>query len=442
MEQTNGKIGKISKNIIFCFYLCCVVYNLCGENTELYENCAPIRGSDYTVQYTGTELLTNNIVSERQIEPTAFEQGEMYGLVPGYTDVYSYIKEDPNVQFIITIINGKNQKISYDITPILKSRGWLSAAYECVAFFVNKSGVDMLLECRDGYCCIIRFDFIVDKVGIAYETYLSTILHEMFYQTINENDKINPTESVYNLVMNGVYDIPLEKKFYIEADDSTGFLTVYMPLHIFKDNVLITDYTRLNKPFRIHTQDIIPLPTTDVNTAYHVLPISEDSAFNFICSFQLFIGNIFISAKSALQEKNITYNAENLKSFSNIPWVPSGDYKKEEVIIESPDKPIQALLIGNGFYNNKKPYLFLENNRVKEIEIIYPQSYGIKHRVILPDNALVQYIPLLNVNEKKIRLKILSVYQGSKYNDTCLNCIYAVRKLSSYDEYDTFYEGL
>lgn len=177
----------------------------------------------------------------------------------------------------------------------------------------------------------------------------------------------------------------------------------------------------------------------NVETRYHLLPIVDDYSNWFFTgndSFRsaLLIKNISYSTKTVLKEGNIVYSASNMKSFFNKPWAVSHEnVYEDEIIITSPDNPIRELLIGNGFYDNERPHLFLANNRVKEILIQYDEDYGMEHRVILQDTGILQVVPLLNISCNTIRIKILSVYPGEKYDDTCINFIGAIRKPTGND---------
>ena len=121
------------------------------------------------------------------------------------------------------------------------------------------------------------------------------------------------------------------------------------------------------------------------------------------------------------------YAVSNLATFSDIPWVPAEkDLSKEEIVINSKDKII-ALMIGNGFYNTGKEYLFLQNRRAKELSIEYENNPGFEHHVILMDTAFAQPVPLVDINSKTIKIKILSYYNGSKYDDLCINYIGVIK---------------
>ena len=171
------------------------------------------------------------------------------------------------------------------------------------------------------------------------------------------------------------------------------------------------------------------------NSAYRLFPKNKnnyDVTYSYITD--CLIKDVSYSSKSELKEGQTVYSASNLATFSDIPWVPSEkDLTKEEIVITSQDK-IAALMIGNGFYREDKEYLFLQNRRAKEIVIEYENNPGFEHHVILMDTAFAQPVPLVDINSKSIRIKILSYYEGTKYDDLCINYIGAMK----YD-YQTVY---
>lgn len=103
-------------------------------------------------------------------------------------------------------------------------------------------------------------------------------------------------------------------------------------------------------------------------------------------------------------------------------------------------KAIQGFLIVNGYHKSKKTYE--ENNRVKKLKVTltYPSDNATENLeesiiVDIPDNEFqeIYLSELLNksyfydfaydaeIPIKKIRLTILEVYEGTKYNDTCIS---------------------
>ena len=87
-----------------------------------------------------------------------------------------------------------------------------------------------------------------------------------------------------------------------------------------------------------------------------------------------------------------------------------------------------SLFLLNGFYSYEKPYLWRQNSRVKKIKITvktHPEFSPLE--VELEDTSLLQWIKLPEEywrnQDEKIEIEILQVYEGSKYQDTCINGI-------------------
>ena len=138
-----------------------------------------------------------------------------------------------------------------------------------------------------------------------------------------------------------------------------------------------------------------------------------------------------VRASSELIEGNIVYRAENLIDFLNLmPWVEgSNDNGVGEYIIRTfeYEKFLWSfkLIISNGFVDYSRPYLYDYNNRVKEIRIYYEEAKDDYITVFLADTPNFQtfYLNLhLRYNGiNNIIIEIIDVYQGNRYNDTCIN---------------------
>ena len=129
------------------------------------------------------------------------------------------------------------------------------------------------------------------------------------------------------------------------------------------------------------------------------------------------------TASSFLSEGAVKYGADNLTSIRpNLPWVEGvkGDGIGEYVDIEW-EFEINGLIIVNGFISFNKPELFLYNNRVKTIKVIIDNSSE-EFIYTLEDNTNPQIIQLCKQG-KKIRVEIVDIYKGSRWDDTCIAMI-------------------
>ena len=86
-------------------------------------------------------------------------------------------------------------------------------------------------------------------------------------------------------------------------------------------------------------------------------------------------------------------------------------------------KKYDYLLILNGYFSVEKPYLYKQNSRVKQIKVTGLKSGNEKILDVLdtPHPQTVD-ISFLYVQEP-FRVTIMDVYKGTKYDDTCINCI-------------------
>ena len=139
-----------------------------------------------------------------------------------------------------------------------------------------------------------------------------------------------------------------------------------------------------------------------------------------------------MKSSSCLIESSFKYEATNLGSIKpDTPWVEGvpGDGIGEKITLswqtwkeaDGSDGGIGCLIFSNGYISYDKPYLFEKNNRVKEIEI---KDISGKFNFIaeIEDTPDLQLIFLPYVSDK-LEIKILSVYKGTTYDDTCINFI-------------------
>lgn len=143
-----------------------------------------------------------------------------------------------------------------------------------------------------------------------------------------------------------------------------------------------------------------------------------------------------LSASSVLESKNDRYSPLNL--LDNDPktaWVEGvkGDGIGEDLTIYISDsagrwtaRSVHKLGIVSGYAKSKD--IFYKNNRPKKIKLtVYPYNsskYSMEH--ILKDSMEMQYIELKEKTlTSDIKIEILSVYKGSKYDDTCISDVIA-----------------
>ncbi|NMB64112.1 MAG: hypothetical protein GYA16_04495 [Spirochaetes bacterium] len=78
---------------------------------------------------------------------------------------------------------------------------------------------------------------------------------------------------------------------------------------------------------------------------------------------------------------------------------------------------VYRILIVNGFAASKE--LYYANNRVKKLQIEF--SEGQKKILELKDGVLDYQVFVVHTKTKWVRMRILEVYKGKKYDDTCIS---------------------
>lgn len=140
--------------------------------------------------------------------------------------------------------------------------------------------------------------------------------------------------------------------------------------------------------------------------------------------------------KENISGKEINYSSENLKkryvadctchsfNYYNLvpPWVEGsegdGIGEKLFVIFKETTDNISIL---NGYVNLYKRNLYKENNRLKKIKI---SSMEDNFEIEYLFDDYVYYADIVFPKETKgITIEILEVYNGTKYNDTCVSAI-------------------
>jgi len=78
---------------------------------------------------------------------------------------------------------------------------------------------------------------------------------------------------------------------------------------------------------------------------------------------------------------------------------------------------VHKINIMNGFAANKK--LYYENNRIKKMKVEFDEG---ERRIIEFKDGVFDYQSFkFNIRSKWVKLTILEIYKGTKYNDTCIS---------------------
>lgn len=118
-----------------------------------------------------------------------------------------------------------------------------------------------------------------------------------------------------------------------------------------------------------------------------------------------------------------TYGPRNLADGnSNTAWCEGveGAGVGQELTIRVNEGPaFRRMLIGNGYAKSRKA--FTENGRVKTLEITTDSGVTTTVDLIDQANALPVYLP--EPARRWVRLKIVEVYPGERFADTCLHLV-------------------
>lgn len=137
---------------------------------------------------------------------------------------------------------------------------------------------------------------------------------------------------------------------------------------------------------------------------------------------------VYKDCSSYLKEKNMAYPVTNLCELRvDSPWVEAvkgAGIGEGFTMINSWGDVYTHLLLMNGYISYEKPYLYEQNNRVKQIKVTGLKSGKSKILDIL-DTPHPQTVDISFITESEdIRVEIFAVYKGTKYDDTCMHyCI-------------------
>ncbi|MDR0316753.1 MAG: hypothetical protein LBH97_07640 [Treponema sp.] len=141
--------------------------------------------------------------------------------------------------------------------------------------------------------------------------------------------------------------------------------------------------------------------------------------------------DVKINTSSFLVENNIRYDGNNLKqSIKDGPWVEgvSGNGIGEYIEMDYTGSfigEINGIVISNGFVSANNPDLFLKNNRVKRI-LIEGNNDSFRNEYDILDTPNLQTI-MFPMNVSKIKITILDIYEGTTWDDTCINMIIGIK---------------
>ncbi len=164
----------------------------------------------------------------------------------------------------------------------------------------------------------------------------------------------------------------------------------------------------------------------------------EERYLHYYYSNRSLKGETRYKASSELSEKTknglVIYEADNLGkfafdkteqigdlyfNFNHKPWVEgvSGNGIGESIHL-SCDTEFNSIAILNGYIDFDKLHLYKNNSRVKKFKVL-DEDNNVEYFALLDDEVKFQFI-YFEKPTKKVKLIIEEVYEGSKWDDTCI----------------------
>lgn len=130
-------------------------------------------------------------------------------------------------------------------------------------------------------------------------------------------------------------------------------------------------------------------------------------------------------SSSCLNENGRVFNSITMSDKLGEPWVEDGDGYGIGEWISFSIRSKQTIYISIGYVDFDKPELYTENSRPKKIRLYLDDNFY--KDVELKDTPDFQKIKLppnrFGPDMTKLKIEILEVYKGTKYDDTCINMV-------------------
>ena len=233
------------------------------------------------------------------------------------------------------------------------------------------------------------------------------------------------SNSILNIINNNTNEV--EERIEYNTDGASAYLSsnggfylskTLISYDFWEDEIQLSVSGIGTENFEVNKNNFLILSKYDYMLSQILIPYIFNQSFDYKI-------NLY-SANSELREGNTVYKAENLKQKTGLPW--ASNHQSEDIIELNLDvKHNLNLVIYNGFQNEEKKYLYKQNCRAKEIKIEFEEIKRNKN-IILEDSPEGQKINLSDIlldhgNNANIKITILSVYEGTKYKDLCIQAI-------------------
>ncbi|MDR1839330.1 MAG: hypothetical protein LBQ93_07110 [Treponema sp.] len=171
----------------------------------------------------------------------------------------------------------------------------------------------------------------------------------------------------------------------------------------------------------LYNNELCYLYKTDGNVYFRGFKIRR-GAPGELC-FPANSSNVQITSSSYLVEGNTTYSADKLYERIGECWAEGVEGQGINETLYLRTLRANSLHISTGFVSFNRPYLFNYNSRPRKIELYVRNKF--QFIIELKDTPNFQTINLPEQLDKDdiLELKILEVYTGIRYEDTCINII-------------------
>lgn len=266
---------------------------------------------------------------------------------------------------------------------------------------------------HDQYSFKEIIDLVIEQNNLNYWGFVS------YFQFLNDLNK----ECVNKIIIS--YDDEYDSWFPLYLNEFQEFLLLFRHdiKHFFPTEKL--NYNDIWKDFvffmdlRFNDASILEIKKLNYESN-SIKQIKDEPNPNLI---NIKNSKIKITASSVLSKK---YCTSNLLDYDlNNVWAEGsdGDGSGETVNINLNEKEyVKNLILFPGHSKSEK--LFTANNRLKDIEI---NVNGERSKINIKDVFAPVSIPIEKTT-LEIKIKILSVYKGNKYNDLCISEIMLTRK--------------
>jgi hypothetical protein len=228
----------------------------------------------------------------------------------------------------------------------------------------------------------------------------------MIYEFKNNQTRFLSAGTLRN---NGVDEIDLMGTYEVSNKEGVDFIEFHMDGNT-KENYLI-----------LYNENLCYLYKSDGYSSFRGYKLRSGAPGE--SSFSVNYSNVEIRSSSYLIENGVEYSTDKLNEKIGICWVEGVNGQGINEILYLKMGNTKSIHISNGFVSYEKPYLYRQNSRLKKIELSVENKYTKILDLADTPNFQTIKLPQELLNNEILKIKILEVYPGDKYEDTCINMI-------------------